>query len=188
MQPNKRSITTTDVFFIITLFYMLFLGGCQQLQSFVGTNPTALLTNALNPTQQITIITATPRLISQPVDNVVSSPRHLPVIDAPPTPEPITIIYPASMPHLPTATPTFEVVLPSPLPTEVNVIDWYATSEQATVDAWIAATSTPWPEPGEEGFVESFATAEPCSPFIGYLGADKVRCDAVFATQTAEVQ
>lgn len=63
-----------------------------------------------------------------------------------------------------------------------------AADNEAAIEAWLAAppsTPTPLPEPGQPGFAASFEEAPACSPFVGYVGPDKVRCDAVFLEQTA---
>jgi len=46
--------------------------------------------------------------------------------------------------------------------------------------------STPTPQPEITAFKESFKAAPECSPFIGYVGAKRARCQAVYATQTAQ--
>lgn len=115
-------------------------------------------------------------------------------------------IRPQGMPQLPVATPVPQpagvasgaqavpTVAAAATPTAQGIVGWYVASEQATMEAtsrvatWMAAppsTPTPSPAPGEPGFVESFVTPEPCSPFVGYLGEKKRECDSVFATQTA---
>lgn len=61
-------------------------------------------------------------------------------------------------------------------------------NHEAAINAWLAApvsTATPLPPPGDPGFVASFESPPACSPFIGYIGQDKVRCDAFFLEQTA---
>jgi hypothetical protein len=71
--------------------------------------------------------------------------------------------------------------------------------KEAAIEAWLAApVSTATPTRGvseiasdtaavvmDAAFDASFQEAPSCSPFIGYIGQDKARCDAFFLEQTA---
>jgi hypothetical protein len=48
------------------------------------------------------------------------------------------------------------------------------------------APSTATPQPEVVAFKDSFKEAPECSPFIGYMGAKRAQCQAVYATQTAQ--
>lgn len=174
---------------IAVVFWLLFLNGITTIKNLASNQsvkeaPQIIVSGASRAVETIQAPKATPLPIKAdlaPIPTIInSSIKIIPII-------------PKGMPELPTAVATT-------IPTEQGLISWYATAErqtvvaQQTVQAWLdspPATDTPWPTatPIPTEYVPTFRAEfkEPpeCSPFVGYIGEDKIRCDSFFLTQTA---
>jgi hypothetical protein len=131
----------------------------------VGTAPVVILATrtAMPP--------STPTVVSEPPTPIPSPPAPPPVVEHPVIEQPAVVVQP---------------IQEQPQAKE-PVVDLAATSQEATAQSWVnqpVSTPTRLPEPGEDGFKESFKDPPECSPLIGYLGEKLQQCATFFAEQT----
>jgi hypothetical protein len=165
---------------VAVVFWLLFANGFSTLRGLLSRAEQAGAPQIIVNGAQRVVQTVQPAAVSTPQPTTTPQPRA-------------GVIVPARMPFLPTATAA--PVEPS-APAEVvavaaPVVDAQATADaEARIAAWLAAppsqpTVTPIPTEYVPAFKAEFQPQPECSPFVGYIGADKARCDAFFATQTA---
>jgi hypothetical protein len=151
---NPHGSLFDKVLAVALVVYLLFLGGCQQLQSLASNAAPIISTGAQRMLAQPAITVQPLATAAISVPRFVTIPATLPTVEAPAVeaPQPTAPAPAVEAPQPTAAAPAVEAPQPTVAP---------------------EPTSAPLPEPDEPGFVESFERPDPAQSclFTGCLHA-----------------